>query len=117
MSIKELVIQEVQSIFSNLLAIYAFGSRVQGTANAQSDLDLAVLVEGYADPVVFLLAQAGWIEPALAEDLKRMVGFRNIALHDYQTMQLPITVRIITFHLDEFLRYSQRLLTRGTKVT
>jgi predicted nucleotidyltransferase len=36
----------------SLIAIYAFGSRVQGTANAQSDLDLAVLVEGYADPVV-----------------------------------------------------------------
>ncbi len=51
MPIKELVIQEVQSIFHNLLALYAFGSRIQGTANAQSDLDLAVLVEGYADPV------------------------------------------------------------------
>lgn len=52
MPIKELVIQEIQSIFHNLLAIYAFGSRVQGMANAQSDLDLAVLVEGYADPVI-----------------------------------------------------------------
>lgn len=35
----------------NLLAIYAFGSRVQGTAGPQSDLDLAVLVAGYADPL------------------------------------------------------------------
>jgi len=51
MLIKELVIQEVQSRFSNLLAIYAFGSRIQGTANVDSDLDLAVLVEGYAEPV------------------------------------------------------------------
>lgn len=244
---KELVIQEVAKVFFNLLALYAFGSRIQGTANAQSDLDLAVLVEGYADPVqlfelsnkladqlgyevdlldmraastvmqyqiistgerwwvkdalqvglfetmvlsektnldearaslsirsnkiayyvqrareeydkdmdtfatdftrqdaailniqraceaaidmgqhvirrdklgvpqsardVFsLLAQAGLIEHSLADDLKRMVGFRNIAVHDYQVMQLPITVRIITFHLDEFLRYSQALL-------
>lgn len=63
-----------------------------------------------ARDVFTLLAQAGWIEPALADDLKRMVGFRNIAVHDYQAMQLPITVRIITFHLDEFLRYSQALL-------
>lgn len=63
-----------------------------------------------ARDVFTLLAQAGWIEPALADDLKRMVGFRNIAVHDYQAMQLPITVRIINFHLDEFLRYSQALL-------
>jgi len=66
-----------------------------------------------ARDVFTLLAQAGWIEPALADDLKRMVGFRNIAVHDYQTMQLPITVRIITFHLDEFLRYSQALLKKS----
>lgn len=32
-----------------LMAIYVFGSRSQGTANAQSDLDLAVLVEGYVE--------------------------------------------------------------------
>jgi predicted nucleotidyltransferase len=34
-----------------LLAIYAFGSRIQGTAGPESDLDLAVLVAGYADPL------------------------------------------------------------------
>ena len=34
------------------MAIYAFGSQVQGTAGAASDLDLAVLVAGYADPLV-----------------------------------------------------------------
>jgi predicted nucleotidyltransferase len=50
--IKEFVIHGLQWTLPNLLAIYAFGSRIQGTANEQSDLDLAVLVEGYADPVV-----------------------------------------------------------------
>ena len=34
------------------MAIYAFGSQVQGTAGVGSDLDLAVLVAGYADPLV-----------------------------------------------------------------
>jgi predicted nucleotidyltransferase len=33
------------------MAIYAFGSRVAGTARVDSDLDLAVLVAGYADPL------------------------------------------------------------------
>ena len=50
-----------------------------------------------------LLAQAGRIDEALAASLKKMVGFRNIAVHDYQTLLLPITVSVITEHLDEFL--------------
>lgn len=65
-----------------------------------------------ARDVFALLAQAGWIEAALADGLKRMVGFRNIAVHDYQSLQLPITVSIIQTHLDDFLRYSQALLWR-----
>ena len=38
-----------------LMAAYAFGSRIKDAgqyANGESDLDLAVLVEGYADPVL-----------------------------------------------------------------
>lgn len=34
-----------------LMAIYCFGSQSQGTANTDSDLDLAVLVEGYIEPL------------------------------------------------------------------
>lgn len=65
-----------------------------------------------ARDVFALLAQGGWVAPALADGLKRMVGFRNIAVHDYQALQLPITVAIIQNHLDEFLRYSQGVLLR-----
>jgi uncharacterized protein YutE (UPF0331/DUF86 family) len=65
-----------------------------------------------ARDVFALLAQAGRIEPPLAEGLKRMVGFRNIAVHDYQSLQLPITVAIIEKHLDEFLQYSKAILQR-----
>ena len=63
-----------------------------------------------ARDVFALLAQGGWITSPLAESLKHMVGFRNIAVHDYQAMQLPITVSIIESHLDEFLQYSQAVL-------
>ena len=63
-----------------------------------------------ARDVFTLLAQADRIEQPLAEGLQRMVGFRNIAVHDYQTLQLPITVAIIEKHLDEFLDYSKALL-------
>ena len=63
-----------------------------------------------ARDVFALLARAGRIEHVLAEGLQRMVGFRNIAVHDYQSLQLPITVAIIEKHLDEFLQYSKTLL-------
>ena len=65
-----------------------------------------------ARDVFALLAQGGWITPALADGLKRMVGFRNIAVHDYESLQLPITIRIIEIHLDKFLDYSQTLLRK-----
>jgi uncharacterized protein YutE (UPF0331/DUF86 family) len=65
-----------------------------------------------ARDVFTLLTQAGWIETTLADQLKRMVGFRNIAVHDYQTMQMPIVISIIEKHLDEFLHYSKALLLK-----
>lgn len=43
------IVQHLLKHLPQLLAIYAFGSRMQGTARADSDLDLAVLVAGYAD--------------------------------------------------------------------
>ena len=48
-----------------------------------------------------------------ADALKRMVGFRNIAVHDYQTLHLPIVVSIIEKHLADFLRFSKFMLLRG----
>jgi uncharacterized protein YutE (UPF0331/DUF86 family) len=65
-----------------------------------------------ARDVFTLLAKNGLIEQELAEALKHMVGFRNIAVHDYQSLQLPITVKIITEHLDDFLRFAQTVLLR-----
>ncbi|MFN4120016.1 type VII toxin-antitoxin system HepT family RNase toxin [Acidovorax sp.] len=65
-----------------------------------------------ARDVFALLQQAGRIDRDLAAGLQRMVGFRNIAVHDYQSLQLPITVAIIEKHLDEFLQYSKAILQR-----
>lgn len=48
---REAIVRTLRSALPNLLAVYAFGSRVQGTAQPESDLDLAVLVAGYADSV------------------------------------------------------------------
>lgn len=65
-----------------------------------------------ARDVFALLTQCGWMDAARAEGFKRRVGFRNIAAHDYQALQQPITVAIIQKHLGEFLQFSQGVLLR-----
>jgi uncharacterized protein YutE (UPF0331/DUF86 family) len=65
-----------------------------------------------ARDVFELLAQGQWIDLQLAANLKRMVAFRNIAVHDYQSLLLPILVNVITEHLDEFLQFTQCILLR-----
>lgn len=68
-----------------------------------------------ARDVFALLATVGWIEAPLADRLQKMVGFRNIAVHDYQALLIPIVTEVITRHLDDFLAYSRRLLLRSTQ--
>jgi uncharacterized protein YutE (UPF0331/DUF86 family) len=41
------------------------------------------------------------------------VAFRNIAVHDYQSLLLPILVNVITEHLDEFLEFTKLVLQRS----
>lgn len=65
-----------------------------------------------ARDVFTLLAQGGWIEAELAERLRKMVGFRNIAVHDYQALLLPIVTRVITERLDDFLDFTGAILKR-----
>jgi uncharacterized protein YutE (UPF0331/DUF86 family) len=65
-----------------------------------------------ARDVFRLLASAGRIDADLGDSLMRMVGFRNIAVHDYQTLHLPMTIKVITKHLDDFLRFSETILKR-----
>ncbi|MFY3385046.1 type VII toxin-antitoxin system MntA family adenylyltransferase antitoxin [Paracidovorax sp. MALMAid1276] len=45
----ERAVDALRAGLPGLMAVYGFGSRVQGTARPDSDLDMAVLVSGYAD--------------------------------------------------------------------
>lgn len=64
-----------------------------------------------AQDVFDLLSRGGWLESSLLTTMKNMVGFREVAVHECQTLQLPITVAI-TDHLDDFVRFSAFLLAR-----
>jgi uncharacterized protein YutE (UPF0331/DUF86 family) len=53
-----------------------------------------------------LLAGAGLYPKESADRLRRMVGFRNVAVHDYQALNLDIVREIIRSHLDDLAAFA-----------
>ena len=49
-----------------------------------------------------LLQENGVIERELADSMRAMVGFRNIAVHDYRVLDEEILESIIAQHLGDF---------------
>lgn len=49
-----------------------------------------------------LLVEAGALPADLGTQMQKMVGFRNVAVHDYQALSLPILRAIIARHLEDF---------------
>jgi uncharacterized protein YutE (UPF0331/DUF86 family) len=49
-----------------------------------------------------LLKKAGLISAPLALNLQKMVGLRNIAVHDYQTLNLEIVKHVVENRLSDF---------------
>lgn len=57
-----------------------------------------------------LLQEAGLIEAHLAKTLMNMVGFRSIAVHDYQALELEILEAILEKHIDDFKDFTKVIL-------
>lgn len=53
------------------------------------------------------LAQNGIITDENALDMSHAVGFRNIAVHQYENIDCKIVYSIITSHLDDFKDFTQ----------
>ena len=94
------MVRTLQSRLPGLLAVYGFGSRVQGTAKHDSDLDLAVLVAGCAD--VLLLWQ-------LAGELADIAGC-PVDLLDLRAASTVMQYQIITTGERWWARDSQAAL-------
>lgn len=80
--------------------------------------DYVIGIAGLGTPrderqVITILADNGWIDETLAEDLKRTGEFCR-AEWDYQAAPLPALVTIIKRGLDDFQAYSRALLARDT---
>lgn len=75
----------------------------------QAAIDLAAHVvadEGYGVPsdtaeVFTLLEERGVLGAELAGRLRKMVGFRNIAVHEYRQLDPAIVQSIVDRHLDD----------------
>ena len=57
-----------------------------------------------------LLQTAGILPAELAARMQRMVGFRNVAMHEYTRLNLDIVLTIITKHLDDFRAFSSTIV-------
>jgi uncharacterized protein YutE (UPF0331/DUF86 family) len=59
----------------------------------------------------FTLLQTANILPTdLATRMHRMVGFRNVAVHEYTRLNLDIVHTIISKHLDDFRAFSSTIV-------
>ena len=66
--------------------------------------------------VFVLLQKARIINPGLSKKMQAMVGFRNIAVHDYQNLNLDIVRAIIEKHLKDFKDFKKVILQKfGSK--
>lgn len=59
-----------------------------------------------------LLAKADWIAPDPAGALRRLVGYRNVAVHRYVELSLEVTVAVIETRLDDCLVFTRAVLAR-----
>lgn len=53
-----------------------------------------------------VLESRGLLEESLSDELKLMVGFRNLAVHNYRALNLLVVERILREKLDVFRRFS-----------
>ena len=59
----------------------------------------------------FSLLQTGGILPSdLAQRMQRMVGFRNVAIHEYTRLNLDVVRTIITKQSDDFRTFSSMIV-------
>ncbi|QEK11269.1 DUF86 domain-containing protein [Crassaminicella thermophila] len=50
------------------------------------------------------------IDDTLTKNLKAMIGFRNIAVHNYQAVNLDIIEKIIKYHLDDMVKFKDKII-------
>ena len=86
--------------------------------SVQAAIDLAAHVvasEGYGIPRDLkdnfgLLSNAGVLSPDLSKKMEKMVGFRNIAVHEYQNLNMDILKAILASRLGDLEEFYSEVI-------
>lgn len=57
-----------------------------------------------------LLQKKNVIDRALSEKLKKMVQFRNVAIHQYKTLDIEIVKSVITRDIDDLVTFADKIM-------
>jgi uncharacterized protein YutE (UPF0331/DUF86 family) len=57
-----------------------------------------------------VMNKAGFIDAKLTERMKKAVGFRNLAVHNYDAINWAIVYAIATQHLDDFKAFARAVV-------
>ena len=60
-----------------------------------------------------ILHRLGIIPETLSERLRKAVGFRNVAVHEYEKIDWEIVYKIITERLDDFRQFARKALEKS----
>ena len=89
---------------------------IQRSCEAAIDLAMHIIAENKwgipqsSREAFDILRAENCLTESLTESLKSMVGFRNIAVHNYQSLNLKIVHQIIERHLDDLKEFSSIIL-------
>lgn len=56
-----------------------------------------------------LLSEAGVLPDSVCLAMQRMIGFRNVAVHQYQTLELPIVEALLRDGLRDLLAFAEQV--------
>ena len=73
--------------------------RIKKLGIPQTNRDVFVFLENHS-----------LISNEISKRMQAMVGFRNIAVHDYQSLNLDIIIEIIEKHLNDFIEFIKQIL-------
>jgi uncharacterized protein YutE (UPF0331/DUF86 family) len=91
---------------------------LQRACEAAIDLAMHIVrLQGHGLPkdsksAFYLLERAQEISSPLANHIKKMIGFRNIAVHDYREIDWAIVRNIIESHCDDLAMFANEMVKK-----
>jgi uncharacterized protein YutE (UPF0331/DUF86 family) len=88
----------------------AIQAAVDVASHIVSDNDLGDPESNHA--LFDLLARDAWLAPDLVPIMHKMVGFRNVIVHEYETVDVRLVRRVVEHHAGDLQRFVDSIRTR-----